>query len=365
MNLTPKVTVIYAFSNDGQSTEPYFIFPNSLCDNTINDEQNSYNDLGHLTSQIFLLWIEKNFKEKDHLPIVLIFCSRLPILSSIVLSSLEQYKIYPFGYPSTRTLPFRYLFERRVRNNRSTNLMSELWKKKLLDQQRTHVLKGLNCTVKNIKYYFQQIWPILLNENRDDDDNDDQIKTFKDKCQQAFQQANIELENFFEKKLSNTNEIVNELNNLVFLINQIREQINSTQILKIKSNEPIENIQINHLLSQQISINTIKINDKRLTNENEQPRSSKRHRLSSLQTIQWIPPSKQLVIHLQSQSSSIFQFILSLVHTILISSEIHLTDEHYHWLHTTINHYDSNYNIDKLNLLIETACIVAKSDLVR
>jgi hypothetical protein len=64
MNLTPKVTVIYAFSNDGQSTEPYFIFPNSLRDNTNNDEHDSYNDLGHLTSQVFLSWIEKYFTQK-------------------------------------------------------------------------------------------------------------------------------------------------------------------------------------------------------------------------------------------------------------------------------------------------------------
>jgi hypothetical protein len=66
MNLTPKVTVIYAFSNDGQSTEPYFIFPNSLHDNTINDEQDSYNELGHLTPQIFLSWIEKCFIQKGN-----------------------------------------------------------------------------------------------------------------------------------------------------------------------------------------------------------------------------------------------------------------------------------------------------------
>ena len=66
MNLTPKVTVIYAFSNDGQSTEPHFIFPNSLRDNTIINEQDddSYNDLGHLTSQVFLSWIEKYFVPK-------------------------------------------------------------------------------------------------------------------------------------------------------------------------------------------------------------------------------------------------------------------------------------------------------------
>jgi len=269
MNLTPKVTVIYAFSNDGQATEPFFIFPNSLRDNTINDEQDSYNDLGHLTPQIFLSWIEKYLQPKgksfsiprnqqkefsylDHCSIILTFCSRLPILSSIVLSSLEQYKIYPFGYPSTRTLPFRYLFERRVRNNRSTNLMSELWKKKLLDEQRTHVLKGSNCTVKNIKYYFQQIWPMIINEKRDDDDEN---KTFKDKCQQAFQQANIQLivdrkEDLIGKKFQitspkkkmielnvNTDEIVDQLNHLLTVIGQVREQINSTQILKIKNND--------------------------------------------------------------------------------------------------------------------------------
>jgi hypothetical protein len=64
MNLTAKVTVIYAFSNDGQSTEPYFIFPNSFHDDTINNEQNSYNDLGHLTPQIFLSWIEKYLIQK-------------------------------------------------------------------------------------------------------------------------------------------------------------------------------------------------------------------------------------------------------------------------------------------------------------
>ncbi|CAF2345677.1 unnamed protein product [Rotaria sp. Silwood2] len=417
MNQTPKVTVIYAFSNDGQSTEPYFIFPNALRDNTINNEQDSYNDLGHLTPQIFLSWIEKHLIQKDHVPIVLIFCSRLPVLSPIVSSSLEQHKIYPFGYPCTRTLPFRYLFERRVRNNRSTNLMSELWKKKLLDEQRTHVLKGINCTVKNIKYYFEQIWLILITEKRDDDDEN---KTFKDKCQQAFQQANIELiinkkENFYEKKIEiisseqnqkkivqtviNTNEIVDQLHQLLNVIAQVKEQINSAQILKIKnndssisstSNETLENVEISHLsstLSEQIqAINRIEINnisiqtpinDKRPSDENDEPRSIKRFRSSCSQSndstttttttttniIQWIPPSKQLVTHVQSQSSSLFQFILSLVHIILNSTENHLTDEHCCWLHKTVNNYDHNYNIDKLNLLIETACIVIMSNL--
>ncbi len=299
----------------------------------------------------FLIYIETYI---DQSPIVLIFCSRLPILSSIVLSTLEQYQIYPFGYPSTRTLPFRYLFERRVRNNRSTNLMSELWKKKLLDQQRTHVLKGSNCTVKNIKYYFQQIWPIIITEKRDDDDEN---KTFQDKCQQAFQQATIQLI-INPKQLINTNEIVHELNHLLNVISQIREQINSTQILKIKSNEPIENVDTNHLI-ETISIST---NEKRSSDENDEPRSFKRLRPS---TSQWIPPSKQLVSNLQSQSTSLFQFTLSMVQTILTSSESSLTDEHYHWLYTTIQQYDSNSNIDKLNVLIETACIVAKNDLVR
>jgi hypothetical protein len=130
--------------------------------------------------------------------------------------------------------------------------MSELWKKKLLDEQRTHVLKGSNCTVKNIKYYFQQIWPMIINEKRDDDDEN---KTFKDKCQQAFQQANIQLivdrkEDLIGKKFqikspkkkmiqSNiyTDEIVDQLNHLLTVIGQVREQINSTQILKIKNND--------------------------------------------------------------------------------------------------------------------------------
>ncbi|CAF3695853.1 unnamed protein product [Rotaria sordida] len=284
MNLTPKVTVIYAFSNSGQSIEPYFIFPISLRDNTLTNEQDSYNELGHLTPQIFLSWIENNLNQKNHSPIVLVFCSRLPILSPMVLSSLEKYQIYPYGYPYTRTLPFRYLFERRVRNNRSTNLMSELWKKKLLDEQRTHVLKSLNCTVKNIKYYFQQIWLQIITEKCDDDENDE-YHTYEYKCQQAFQQANIEIKfhnnnnnnnnnnndndnNTNNKKkntikltpkknskkiiqsfnhlstelnqsiTTNNDEIVDQLNHLLNVISQFKEQITSanlSQILKMKN----------------------------------------------------------------------------------------------------------------------------------
>ena len=292
----------------------------------------------------------------DQPPIVLIYCSRLPILSSTVLSFLEQNQIHPFGYPSTRILPFRYLFERRVRNNRSTNLMSEFWKKKLLDQQRSHVLKGSNCTVTNIKYYFEQIWPILINEKGDDEEEN---KTFPEKCQQAFQQANIHLISK-EKKSTNTKQLVHELQELIAAVSRIREQVNSNQILKIKSNEPIE---WNHFSSE---LNSFSMNDKRSSDENDQPRSSKRIRSSCSQTIlQWNPPSKQLVNHVQSQSSSLFQFILSLIYTILTSSELHLTDEQYRWLHRTINECHSNYNIDKLDLIIETACIVVKRDLVR
>ncbi len=68
MNLTPKVTVIYAFSNTGQSIEPYFIFPNSLT-----NENDSYNELGHLTPSIFLSWIENCLQKKIHSSILLLF----------------------------------------------------------------------------------------------------------------------------------------------------------------------------------------------------------------------------------------------------------------------------------------------------
>lgn len=288
---------------------------------------------------------------------ILIFCSRLPILSSTVLSTLEQYQIYPFGYPSSRTLPFRYLFERRVRNNRSTNLMSELWKKKLLDQQRSHVLKGSNCTVENIKYYFEQIWPLLITEKRDDDEEN---KSFSDKCQQAFHQANI---HFIQHDTSSNhiNESVHQLQDLLHLISQVKDQIHSTQILKIKSNESMD---FSSSTSQLLS--TTSNQEKRSSDENDHPRSSKRLRSSFTPNIlSWNIPSKHDIQHLHAQSSSLFQFILSLLHTIITSSEFHLTNEHYQWLHQTIHHYDSNSNIDKLNLLIDTACIVVKNDLVR
>lgn len=207
-------------------------------------------------------------------PMVLIFCSRLPILSPAALNTLEDAHIYPYGYPCSRTLPFRYLFERRVRNNRSTNLMSELWKKKLLDEQRTHVLKGPSCTVKSIKYYFEQIWSQFLHEKRDDDEegagNYHEQKSWEDQCLQAFQQAKIEVKInrkkiVLEKKpkispkrssrrmevakinhasvrasdvTDSNGEIVEQLNHLLTVISQVKEQITSANpapILKMNN----------------------------------------------------------------------------------------------------------------------------------
>ena len=205
-------------------------------------------------------------------PTVLIFCSRLPILSQAALSTLEDAQIYPYGYPCTRTLPFRYLFERRVRNNRSTNLMSELWKKKLLDEQRTHVLKGATCTVKTIKYYFEQIWSQFVDEKRDDDDDDhhQEQKSWEDQYLQAFQQAKIQVQinrkratpekkpkaspkkpsrageasainhaSLQTNEVSDTNgEIVDQLNHLLTVISQVKEQIitsNASPVLKLNN----------------------------------------------------------------------------------------------------------------------------------
>lgn len=112
--------------------------------------------------------------------------------------------------------------------------------------------------------------------------------------------------------------------------------------------------------------------DKRSIDENDEPHISKRLRSSCTPTInhtttvlKWNPPSKQIVSHLQSQSSSLFQFTLSLIRTIITSTDNQLTEEHSRWLHLTLNLYDHNYNSDKINVLIETACKVAKISLVR
>jgi hypothetical protein len=112
-------------------------------------------------------------------------------------------------------------------------------------------------------------------------------------------------------------------------------------------------------------------NDKRSIDENDEPHLPKRLRSSCSQSSpttmnQWIPPSKQFVTNIQSQSTSLFQFTLSLVHTIYSSIDDHLlTEEHLHWLHSALNSYGHNYNPVKINLLIETASLVAKISLVR
>jgi hypothetical protein len=114
--------------------------------------------------------------------------------------------------------------------------------------------------------------------------------------------------------------------------------------------------------------------DKRLIDENDEPHISKRLRSSCSQAsnssntttiIKWIPPSKQFVTHLYSQSSSLFQFTLSLIRTIFSSTDNHLTDEHSRWLHSTLNLYGHNVNNEKNHVLIEKACKVAKISLVR
>jgi len=111
--------------------------------------------------------------------------------------------------------------------------------------------------------------------------------------------------------------------------------------------------------------------DKRSIDENDEPHISKRLRSSCSQAsntttvVKWIPPSKQLITHLQSQSSSLFQFTLSLINTILPSTDNHLTHEHSRWLHSTLNLYGHTDNNEKINVLIETACKVVKINLVR
>ncbi|CAF4382312.1 unnamed protein product [Rotaria socialis] len=349
MNLTPKVTVIYAFSNTGQSIGPHFIFPKSLHDTVLIDQKDSYNELGHLTPQIFLSWVETNLKQKS-----------------------------------------------------------------------------VNCTVDNIKHYFQQVWSQIVDEKCDDDESDEN-KTFDDKCQQAFQQANIQIKLNAKRKNTikltpkkipkndipsvnhlpievtestvNNDEIVDQLNHLLNAISQFKEQITSanlSQILKMKNhirqstdaqqstslNGTIDNTENLHpppTSSEPISATNTNSSspsttDKRSIDENGEPHISKRLRSSYSQAIdntnattmvKWIPPSKQLVTNLQAQSSSLFQFTLSLIHTIINSTDNQITNEHSRWLHSTLNLYGHNYNNEKINVLIETACKVAKISLVR
>jgi hypothetical protein len=334
-------------------------------------------------------------------PMVLVFCSRFPVLSASVLSFLEEHQIYAFGYPYMRTLPFRYLFERRVRNNRSTNLISELWKRTLLDQQRTHVLKGVLCTVPIIKGYFEQIWPMLIAEKRDDDE--EPLKSFKEKCRQAFEQANIDIKpnsQIIQSRMASMDidPLIDQLNHLLGVVHLMKEHLQAQQVLKIKNDEGKSNEEDNMNRLGCVaspcssSMETRSIDeavessstaaacpmdtstiDKRSSDENDEPRSFKRLRSSCSQsndsqtmtTLPWIPPSKQQISRLQSQSSSLFQFVLLLVHTILTASQQHLTDEQYRWLHSTVHLYDEHSDSQKLDILIETACTVVKTNLVR
>ena len=80
---------------------------------------------------------------------------------------------------------------------------------------------------------------------------------------------------------------------------------------------------------------------------------------------EWIPPTQMQVKRLQAQSSSVFQFILSLVHGIVSASNNQLTDEQVHWLRANIDLFDHDCNTDKLNSLMEIACKVARTNLVR
>ncbi len=136
--------------------------------------------------------------------------------------------------------------------------MSELWKKKLLDEQRTHVLKASNCTVKTIKYYFEQIWSQIITEKHDEEENEEP-KSFEEKCRQAFQQAQIQIKTMKKrivikltpkrnsKKINQSNhqpttmdvkETVDQLNQLITMVSHMREQITSgslSQILKMNN----------------------------------------------------------------------------------------------------------------------------------
>ena len=120
------------------------------------------------------------------------------------------------------------------------NLISELWKRTLLDQHRTHVLKGVLCTMSIIKEHFQQIWPVLISEKRDDDE--EPSKTFADKCRQAFEQANIDIKSNSQiiqsKAVSmGTEPLIDQLNQLLSVVQQMKEVVQSQQVLKIKNDE--------------------------------------------------------------------------------------------------------------------------------
>jgi hypothetical protein len=117
-------------------------------------------------------------------------------------------------------------------------------------------------------------------------------------------------------------------------------------------------------------------NDKRSIDENDQPHMSKRLRSSCSQAssssssnttivVKWIPPSQQCVTQLHTQSPSLFHFTRCLINNIISSTDHYLTDEHFRWLHSTLNLFNSDHNNEKFDVLIQTAYEAAKRNLVR
>ncbi|CAF0873501.1 unnamed protein product, partial [Didymodactylos carnosus] len=224
-NETMKISVIYSFSNDGQTTKPYYIFPYSLRKSNEkgckDDDDHVYNENGHIDATSFLKWINNVFlpsctSRSSKKPTLLVFCSRLPVLNGDVWTYLDTKYIHCYGYPYANNLPFRYLFERKIRN-RSINIFNENWKKTLIDKTAFHLLKNQNCNVSTIKYYFNLVMIKTFrdiqmeqeikedgDENNDDNNNNSSInknmanhyifnERFKEKCERAFKQAKIEL----------------------------------------------------------------------------------------------------------------------------------------------------------------------------
>ena len=142
----------------------------------------------------------------------------------------------------------------------------------------------------------------------------------------------------------------------------------------VLSNETSNDEQIQILNAIELNMNPMlaTLNNKRATDENDESHLPKRFCSSSIQSgptmassTEWIPPTPEQVTRVQAQSSSVFQFILSLAHGIVTASDNQLTDEQVHWLRVTIDLYDHDYNNDKLNSLMEIACKVARTNLVR
>lgn len=113
--------------------------------------------------------------------------------------------------------------------------------------------------------------------------------------------------------------------------------------------------------------------DKRALDDSDEPADRKRLRScsptsdrdSTTIVIKWTPPSEQFLAHVQSQSASLFQFILSLVNTIYSSADHPFTDEHSRWIHSKLPPRAEDYNADKIDSLIATACRIAETNFVR